>query len=263
MIEQEKKLHRKKCGFCDQINTWEHGHKHKVCSHCGAIEWDKPKDECILFNLQEEYLETRDQKILGKMYLVMFKYAQKIILKQLPYKYDDAKLEEKTEDAVTTIIRYYLTKPDYKILYSFGSMLYGPTRQELFKKKQKDIDAHEISYDATMNSDSNTTFKDKISSEIFHDDDKYTKELVNISNQTHLIEELSRFTNNIYFSICKNRNVKDAVLSLILLHHFLNGKKETFFDSFYEVYGTHLKDLVENEKMVLLDYIHELSNEKY
>mgnify|MGYP001190451551 CR=1 FL=1 len=258
MIDQPK-VHSKKCGFCGKPNTWEHGNKHKKCVFCGSIEWDKPKEECILFNLQEEYLKTRDQEVLGKMYLVMYKYAQKIILKQLPYRYDETKLEEKTEDAVTTIIRYYLTKPDYKILYSFGSMLFGPTRQELFKKKQQDIDKYETSYDIEINSDNKTLFKDQISSDVLHDDDKYTQELVNLSNTAYVVQELSKFTNNIYLTICKNRGVKDGILALLLLHHFLNGKKETFFDEFYNEYGTYLKDLIEGEKLVLLEYIKEMS----
>jgi hypothetical protein len=61
------------------------------------------------------------------------------------------------------------------------------------------------------------------------------------------------------YKSCKNRGVKDGVLALILLHHFLNGKKETFFDEFYNQYGTYLKDLIESEKLVLMEYIKEMA----
>lgn len=258
-MSEEKKLHYKKCGYCEKMISWEHGSCPDNCPKCNAIQWRKPRDECLLFNLQEDYLKTKDEKILGKMYLIMYQYAQKIILKQLPYKYDESKLEEKTEDAVTTIIKYYLLKPNYKILHSFGGMLFGPTRQELFKKKQQDIDNYEMSYDNFISdSDDKSTFKDKISSDILHDDDKYTRDLINIHNREYLVKELSRFINEIYRKISTFHGIEKGVLSLILLHHFLNGEKEEFFDNFYLTYGTDLKDLIEKEKLILLEYIEDL-----
>jgi hypothetical protein len=44
-----------------------------------------------------------------------------------------------------------------------------------------------------------------------------------------------------------------------MMHHFVEKKDEEFFDRFYKVYGTNLHELLENEKIVLLQYIRESS----
>jgi len=254
----ERKIHSRKCSICGKLNKWEHGRKHLNCTKCNSIKWDKPKDEAILFNLQEEYLKTKDKNILGKMYLAMLPYAEKIILKQLPFKYEETKLEEKVQDTVTTVIQHYLKREDFKVLHSFGGTLFGPSRQELYNKRQKDKDTHEMSYDNFIG-DEEKTFKDTISSEDFHDDDKYTRELVDLSNRQFLIKELARFSNEIYKAVYKNQGINKAILSLVMMHHFLEKKDEEFFDKFYNIYGTHLHELLENEKIVLLQYVREAS----
>lgn len=257
-MAEERKQHVKKCSICGKHMKWYHGEMPERCIHCNSIRWNLPHDEALLFNLQEEYLLTRNKNVLGTMYTIMFDYAHKIIMKQLPYHFDESKVLDKTEDAVTTIIKYYLTREDYKIQNSFGGSLFGPARQQLFSQRQKDIDNNEISYDNTLDSDNDTTFKDKISSDDLHDDDKYTRELLDISNREYLIKELSKFINNIYTTISSNHGIQDGLLALVLLHHFLTGKKEEFFDEFYTTYGSHLQDLIEKEKLVLLMYIEKL-----
>lgn len=254
----EKKLHKRKCSLCGKENTWPHGSKHSNCQKCSAVHWDKPKDEALLFNLQEEWLQTRDKNVLGKMYLAMKPYAERIILKQLPFKYEDSKLEDRVEDTVTTVIKFYLLKEDFKVLHSFGGTLFGPSRFELYNKRQKNIDMNEMGYDNFIG-DEDKTFKETIASDTLHDDDKYTKELVNISNKEFLIKELSRFTNEIYKIIYKNYGINKAILSLIMMHHFLEKKEEDFFDRFYNAFGTNLHEFLENEKIVLLQYIRDAS----
>lgn len=260
MVSTERKVHARKCSICEKVNNWEHGFKHKVCQKCGALYWDKPKDEAILFNLQDKYLENRNDKYLGLMYSAMLPYAEKIILKQLPFKYDETKLEEKVQDTVTTVIRNYLTKPDYKVLHSFGGTLFGPSRQELYKKRQKDIDNFEVSYDSPISDSDEKTFKDTLSSDSLHDGERYSKELLDKFNKQYLTEELSRFSTEIYKTITKNHDFTKAILSMVLIHHFINKKKDEFFDKFYKQFGTNLQEFLEKEKILLLQYINEAAS---
>jgi hypothetical protein len=246
------KLHIKKCPICKKNIEWEHGDKPETCPHCLSIMWDKPADECILFNLQERYLKSRDNKVLGQMYTVMIPYARRIILKQLKHHLDEERLEERVEDSVTTIIRYYLTKPEYKILYSFGAMLFGPTQQELFKKKQQDIDMLEMSYDCPLD-DGESTLKDTLSETLLHKED-FSSQLNDVE-KTALIAKVIRFLTMTFTIIVKQYTYEKAMYTMLLLHHFFNKKDLHFFDDFYNHYGTDLKDIFEKTKLSLMEFL--------
>jgi len=265
MEEIEKKKHIKKCGVCAKQVTWIHGSKPEICPYCQAIRWDKPRDEAILFNIQKKYLETRDQKYLGQMYLHMLPYATRIINKMLGSNVhiDEEKLQDRIEDTVTYFISYFLKRPDYYITESFGFQLLKAAQQQLYRKKQKDIDMREISYDEPVKDGEDNTFKDKITEDTLEDGNKYTQSLVDISNRTYLLKEISLFIDKMYNSIALNRGVDNAVLSLVLLHHYLNKQKEPFFDKFYEYYGTDLKESFELEKIALMEFIEEINIENH
>jgi hypothetical protein len=264
MEDIDRKKYSKKCGVCQKNVTWIHGSKPEICPLCSAIKWDKPKDEAVLFNLQEKYLENRDEKILGQMYAVMIPYTHKIINKLIGgnIHFDEDRLEDKIEDTITQFISYYLRKPNYKITESFGFQLLKSAQQQLYRKKQQDIDRLEMSYDAPLKGGEDKTFKDKIS-EDFEDGNKYSREIVDLSNKMFLVKELSLFVDKIYNSIAKNRGIDEAILSLVLLHHYLNKKKECFFDEFYNYYGSDLRESFELEKIVLLQYLEELNSANY
>lgn len=89
--------------------------------------------------------------------------------------------------------------------------------------------------------------------------EKYTKELMEIANREFLVKELSKFLDKVYITISNNFSVNEAILSLIALHHYIDKKDEDFIDKFYKTFGTDLQSLVEKEKVILLDYIKEIS----
>jgi DNA-directed RNA polymerase subunit RPC12/RpoP len=261
---ETRKKHIKKCGKCEKQVIWEHGSKPALCPHCNAIMWYKPKDECILFNLQEEFKKNRDERILGQMYLKMLPYTRRIITKMLgrTIRFDEDKFEEKVEDATTTLIHYFLRREDFYITESFGFQLLKAAQQQLYRKKQKDIDQREVSYDTPIKDGEENTFESKITEDSLEDGNKYSRELINISNKVFLVQEVSKFIDQIYNAIAKNRGIDEAILSMLLLHHFLNSKKEKFFDDFYSAFGKNLKESFELEKIVLLNYLKELTNDK-
>jgi len=263
MEENEKKVHIKKCGSCSKQVSWSHGSKPDTCPYCQAIRWDKPHDECILFNIQKKYIETKDKQYLDLMYVKMIPYASKTIRKLLgSTKLDDDRLEDKIEDSVTTVISYFLRKPDFYITESFGFQLLKAAQQQLYRKKQKDIDTKEISYDSPID-DTDKTYKDKISEDTIEDGNKYSHDLVNISNQIFLVKELSQFVDQVYNAIALNRGIDEAIMALVLLHHYLTKQKEEFFNEFYTYYGYHLRESFETEKVVLLAYLKELNSTNF
>jgi hypothetical protein len=201
MEQSERKTYIKKCNICKKQITWIHGSKPEVCPHCLAIRWDKPYDEAILFNLQKKYLENnRDSKILGEMYLKMLPYAHKIANKMIgrSLRYDEDKLEQKVEDAVTYFIHYFLKRSDYYITESFGFQILKALQQQFYNKKQKNIDANEMSYDEPIKDGEYNTFKDKLSEDLLNDCNKYSTDIINIANRTFLLKEINNFIDKVY-----------------------------------------------------------------
>ena len=171
---------------------------------------------------------------------------------------DEEKLEDRIEDTVTYFISYFLKRPDYYITESFGFQLLKAAQQQLYRKKQKDIDMREVSYDAPVKDGEENTFKDRVTEDTLEDGNKYSQSLVDFSNKTFLLKEISLFIDKMYNTIAVNRSKEEAILLMILLHHYLSKEKEQFFNSFYDYYGTHLKESFELEKIVLMEFIEDL-----
>ncbi|HCY05712.1 MAG TPA: hypothetical protein DHS57_00015 [Erysipelotrichaceae bacterium] len=261
MENNEKKQHIKKCGLCEKQVSWIHGDKPKTCPYCQAIQWDKPKDECYLFNVQEQYIKTKDKKYLGDIYKRLLVYGTKMARKMLggSVRLDSEILEDRVQDAVTQFISYYLRRADYYITISFGYQIQKALQQTLYRKKQQDIDKNEISYNNPIKSGEEKTFLDKIS-EDFDDGNKYDNEMFNSTNKNFVIEEVSKFVDKVFNSIAENRGIDQAILSMVLLHHYLNKKKDGFFEDFYSYYGYDVKENFELEKIALMEFLQELQN---
>ena len=45
---------------------------------------------------------------------------------------------------------------------------------------------------------------------------------------------------------------------MILLHNYINKKKDVYFESFYKHFGYEIKESFETEKLVLLEFLEEL-----
>ncbi len=262
MESSEKKIYIKKCPICEKQIKWEHGSKPNECPYCGAIRWDKPIDEAILFNIQKKYLETKDKKYIGQMYNKLVPYARKIAAKMLNgnYSKDIDSFEDKVEDSVTYFISYFLKRDNYYITESFGFQLLKALQQQFYRKKQQDVDKLELSYDAPISGDGEKTFKDKLSEDL-EDGNFYSNRFINTSNKIFLLKELSDFIDSLFDAMVKNRGVDSAILSLLLLHHYLNKKKEDFFNEFYNYFGSDLKETFELTKIALMEYIEDLNKD--
>lgn len=256
---ENRKQHTRACGLCRKNVQWPHGSKPTICPHCDAIKWDKPRDECYLFNVQEQYRQTKDQKYLGQIYERCMIYGTRVANKALSgmVNMDSEVLQDKVQDAVTTFISYYLRRDDYHITESFGYQILKAVQQQLYRKKQQDVDKNEMSYDAPFSEGEDKTFKDKISED--HDDgNKYDNENLEKMNKVFIIEELSNFIDKVYMAIAENRGIDHAILSMVLLHHYLQKKKDLYFDNFYTYFGYDLKESFELEKLVLLEFLEEM-----
>jgi hypothetical protein len=100
----------------------------------------------IYNELQNNYLETRDNRILGKMYCVAknvaFNYIKKYCQSHGLLNLD---IKEKSHDAALFVIEQYLRKPEFKV-EKISAYIHFGTRKALFKNK--DVEMMEgISYE--------------------------------------------------------------------------------------------------------------------
>lgn len=134
------KKYNKVCAYCGEDITYQRGEKPDECPFCGKERWLKPETETELFLLQKEYLEIRDNEILGKMYLILKSYASSIIKKIISgkFRYDFDWLEMKAHDATNSLLEYYLVKPNFKVNSSFGAYLQWKVKEVLYMYKDEE-----------------------------------------------------------------------------------------------------------------------------
>jgi hypothetical protein len=102
----------------------------------------------IYESLQNNYLETRDNRILGKMYEIAKEAAANYIRKYSRQRgLFNLDIEEKSHDSALFVIEQYLRKPDFKVDRISAYIHFG-TRKALFKNK--DIEMNELSYDEIL-----------------------------------------------------------------------------------------------------------------
>jgi hypothetical protein len=94
--------------------------------------------------LQTEYLKTRDNKVLGKMYLIAKEAAKNYISKYCRARGLKLNIDELSHDSAIYIIEQYLRKPEFKI-EKISSYIYFGTRKSLFRDKEQE--QCEISWD--------------------------------------------------------------------------------------------------------------------
>jgi hypothetical protein len=99
--------------------------------------------------LQESYLETRDNKILEKMYGVSRKVARNYISSYCKKKGIRLHIDEKSHDSATFVIDKYLKHPGFKVIQISVYAYYG-VKKALFGNKN--IEMKETSYEAYMES---------------------------------------------------------------------------------------------------------------
>jgi hypothetical protein len=105
----------------------------------------------IYNELQNKYLETRDKKTLGEMYLIAkaaaYNYIKKYCQSHGLYNLD---INELSHDSALFVIEQYLRKPEFKV-EKISAYIHFGTRKALFK--DKDIEQNEISYEQYFEED--------------------------------------------------------------------------------------------------------------
>jgi hypothetical protein len=99
--------------------------------------------------LQEEYLRTRDNKTLGKMYEVCVEMSKNYINKYQSSRGLNLDVDELSHVAALFVIEQYLRKPDFLIRKLSGYMHFGCLKA-LFKDSKRE--QNEVSYDAEIES---------------------------------------------------------------------------------------------------------------
>lgn len=97
--------------------------------------------------LQEQYLQTRDKKVLGDMYQIIWQIEKNYINKYCQknhIKMDDISMADHIENACTFIIEQYLRKPEFKIEKISAYCHFGMLKS-LFT--DKDMEMSEDSWD--------------------------------------------------------------------------------------------------------------------
>jgi hypothetical protein len=102
--------------------------------------------EKMLMDLQDKFLDTRDEKYVNRMFKELKKYAKSILLGRFSsYIANISDLDMKSYFVTKEVIMQYYRRSDFKISTSFGSYLIHKARQIVFNKK----------YDYDMDSCSN------------------------------------------------------------------------------------------------------------
>lgn len=257
-LEQVKKVEKKKkkkaCLSCGQIVEYIHKSRPKLCPFCQNDRWDKDRDEFKLFHLQDEYLKTKDNKILGQMYIILKEYAKKLIVKTVKGKYFFKKedLEIKAHDSANKIIEYFLTKPSFKIENSFGGYMNWPVKNVLYADKRKE--AHD-SLNCLI--DTENELEDYLP--VISGEAKYKMifefEVDSIRNNTTIVPEIYKLIHNIENKISKNFSKSQSLLFLIGVRNKLKVKSDDFYTNFFSYCGVDVKKHVDTALFLVYKYI--------
>ena len=108
-----------------------------VCPLCKTDMCCMPPKERTLFKLQDEYLRTRKNEPLGRMYEELRSYAQSILKKKYSIITTVWDKERVANRAAWYLIEHYYNKETFKIGVSFGAYVIRTLRQAVFDKEEK------------------------------------------------------------------------------------------------------------------------------
>ena len=247
MAEKQRKLKHKKCSICERNVTWEWGNKPETCPSCGAIKFDKPPLEAKLFNLQKKFLDNdRDPEVIGEMFPIMQEYSRRIILKLLTgnARYDETKVETKSADTANKLTDYYLAKPQFQIIESFGFYLDKIAKQNMFAQKLKNIDQMEMSMDEYVERhEDNSSALDALQYESEEASNRDDEEKEAKINEAMLIDETMKFVKHMVDSLRRERGYKIAMYQLLLLSALIQKRNKHYFHRVYKIQGQEYKEV--------------------
>lgn len=253
------KIYDKICVFCAKPVSYSHGTKPKVCPYCGKADYIKPPTETKLFLLQKAFIETKDEKYLGQLYVLLKAYTKSIIKKMVPsnFKYDEDFIEEKASDAANIMIeKYYLSNEVYSIDVSFGGYIKHRVREVLYLKKREEM--HESLNAPVLDSEKELidySERNNMKSLFIKEEQDPANKLV--SNVINDIDELIDKSTNI---IANEYGTKDSILTLIMVNNLVNKKlSDSDQSSFYTYFGQNIKKHSDNVMYLLYVLLKEYS----
>lgn len=256
-----KRIAKGKCSVCDKYITWDKNMDHpETCPHCKTYKWYRPKHDAKLFTLQKLYFEhNRDHKYLAKMYDILVDYAKNAIYNRTKNKYrmNDEKVMTKAHDSATVLITYYLEKPEFKVNKTFSSYVLGAVNYQLYYRKFQKIDKLEISSETPMftsESGSVVTLGDQLSS-VPNTEKTHYNEYMESKSKKFTLDVVSDFITEAFDVIKEEKGLRNSVNSFLLLHHFLSGKNQTFFNRYYSHFGGKTQEYYEKLKFILYEFI--------
>lgn len=265
-----------KCNVCGKINVFlseDYDEDLIICEYCNSLKFTKPKNESILFSLQNRYLKTRNSDILGKMYLIMYDIAYNLTTKKLPNsrKFQIEYIEDKTSETVEKIITYYMTKPNFRIDNSFTGYISQVVLYPLFNKQTKQRQQSEISIEAIIskiNKQNNNISPDSLnldfhlsgSEEIAFDiesidhetewdkkshnysfnqiykykDDDY---IIDYANIDFFIDDILKAIEGCLNAVAQKYSLKEALIQSIFFYHYFGKSDKTFFNKLVDIFG--------------------------
>lgn len=234
------------------------------CPHCKVFYPEKPINEAKLSLLQEEYLATRDIKILNKMMLIMQDLIYNLICSRLKSSgkfLEEEVILDKVQWTLLKMTGYYMNKPYFKISSSFTEYLNQVILYPLYNYKNKNKDQNEISINTPIknsNDGKEQTLLDKISNETILDgtfevEDYFFKEEIK-NNTISLVQDFIKSAVSIAE---KKKGFSSSLKLMILFNHYLNNRQPKFFNNWWKLEGFELRDNFEKSLELLRRALYE------
>jgi len=261
-ILQGKKLYKKVCSYCGNEVSYNHSYKPVTCPHCNARNWSKPPTETQLFLLQKQYIDTRDKKYLGEMYMILVSYISSMIKRMLSgnYIYDSDFIEEKSSDAANLLIDYYLSKPEFIIQQSFAGYLRDKIKEVLYSDADEEI--HE-----SLNAHFEDNDKEAIDyvsqynyQPLFQQDKEFNSPEYTYRDKD-IIDGVSTILDNVFDEIKANFPPLAYLSLIVATNHMINKQTEEFMSKFYTEYGTNLSETVQKILFIIFSFLKEYHHE--
>jgi|WetSurMetagenome_2_1015567.scaffolds.fasta_scaffold06330_12 hypothetical protein len=265
---KERKIKCWNCGHALERVVYQEGKPKEICPKCSASYPEKPLKEAALHKLQDEYLITRDNKVLNKM---MY-YIQEIAYNQICSKLKSSGKflnEEDIKDKVQWTLLKMTTKyrePDFRISVSFVEYMSQVVLYPLYNYKTKEREQKEISlytpiYKRGSNDKRDFTLYDKIKELPYLDNTNDVENFFykNIQKE-NIVNLLKDYIEEVVTISCKLQGYLHTLKLMILFDHYVSSTKPSkFYSYWWDKEGLELRDHFEKALFILRNSLRNVS----